>query len=170
MANPTVQLVPYDPKWQTQYHQEKNNIVSALGRSLKGIEHIGSTSVEGMDAKPIIDIMVGVKNLGEVDSLIEPLGNIEYTYIHKPELINRRFFRKGGWRSGTCHLHICQFGGSEWHEKLLFRDYLREFPESAEQYARLKRNLATLYQFDRPRYTKEKEPFIMETLHRAMNK
>ena len=165
-----VHLSPYDPLWELRFNQEKEMITQAIGPSLIGIEHIGSTSVKGLDAKPIIDLLVGVKDLEDVLSLIEPLKKIAYVYVHKPELTDRRFFRKGELYRGTCHLHICEFESSEWNNKLLFRNYLRTFPEVAEEYRDLKKELATLYQFDRPKYTQEKEPFIKEIVRRAKKK
>ncbi|MGM0750732.1 MAG: GrpB family protein [Bacillota bacterium] len=166
---PIVQLSPYNPKWKIRYIEEEAKIIDAIGPSLIGIEHIGSTSVEGLDAKPIIDIMVGVDDLDVISSFIEPLGKVDYEYVHKPELIDRRFFRKGEWGRGTCHLHICEIEGSEWTDKILFRDYLRTYPEAAGEYSTLKKGLAYVHQSDRPRYTQEKEPFIREILRRATN-
>ena len=77
------------------------------------------------------------------------------------------FFRKGLWGQGTCHLHICEINNSEWIEKLLFRDYLRLNPEVAEEYALLKKELASQYHFDRTTYTKKKEPFIKTVIEKA---
>ncbi len=162
-----VRLSPYDPHWEVRFNQEKEMIIQVIGPSLVGIEHIGSTSVKGLGAKPIIDLLAGVKDLEEVPSFIEPLKKIDYEYVQKPELTDRRFFRKGKSQRGTCHLHICEFETSEWNDKLLFRNYLRTFPEAAVEYGKLKKELAKLYQFDRPKYTQEKEPFIREIIRRA---
>ncbi len=106
-----------------------------LGDRIVGIEHIGSTSIKGLEAKPIIDIIVGVEDLDEVSSFITPLSEIDFEYVHKPEFIYRCFFRKGLWGQGTCHLHICEINSSEWIEKLLFRDYLRLPLHIAKEYA-----------------------------------
>ncbi len=106
-------------------------ILSALGEKVVGIEHIGSTSIKKLKAKPIIDIMVGVKDIDEVSYFVNPLREIDYEYVPKPEFKDRRFFRKGFWGQGTCHLHICEFNSSEWIEKVLFRDYLRLHPHVA---------------------------------------
>ncbi|MGM0851197.1 MAG: GrpB family protein [Bacillota bacterium] len=136
---PIVQLTPYNPNWKILYIQKEMKIIHAIGPSLIGIEHIGSTSVEGLDAKPIIDILVGVKDLDVVSSFIKSLEKVDYEYVHKPELIDRRFFRKGDWGRGTCHLHICEFDSSEWTDKILFREYLRTYPETAQEYSTLKK-------------------------------
>ncbi len=92
---------------------------------------------------------------------------IEYEYVPQPEFKDREFFRKGLWRQGTSHLHICEFNSSEWIEKLLFRDYLRVHPHAAKEYASLKKELASKYKFDRPTYTKKKEPFIKTMIEKA---
>ncbi|MCM3444244.1 GrpB family protein [Metabacillus halosaccharovorans] len=167
MTKPIVNLIDYNPNWEKQFEYEKKRILDALGDKVVGIEHIGSTSIKGLEAKPIIDIIVGLQDLDEVSNFVSPLNAIEYEYVPKPEFKDRRFFRKGLSGQGTCHLHICQFNSSEWIEKLLFRDHLRLHPKVAEEYAFLKKELASKYQFDRPTYTKNKEPFIKKIIEKA---
>ncbi|WP_067841748.1 GrpB family protein [Amphibacillus sediminis] len=167
MTKSIVNLSEYNPNWEKQFEYEKNRIIDVLGDKVVGIEHIGSTSIKGLTAKPIIDIIVGVQNLDKVTNFVSPLSEIEYEYVPKPELKDRRFFRKGLWGQGTSHLHICEFNSSEWIEKLVFRDYLRLHPQVAEEYASLKKKLASIYQFDRMTYTMKKEPFIKTVIERA---
>ncbi|MCA0987135.1 GrpB family protein [Guptibacillus algicola] len=167
MKTPTVHLVEYDVTWKKTFEEEKQSILHAVQEKVVAIEHIGSTSIEGLSAKPIIDIAVGVHHLDEVDSMKEPLERAGYEYIHKPELEDRRFFRKGGWGNGKTHVHVCEYGGSQWKEKLAFRDYLRAHPALAKEYEELKQTLASRYKDDRPTYTSEKEPFIKKVLERA---
>lgn len=167
MTKPIVNLSEYNPDWEKQFEYERNRIVGVLGDKVVAIEHIGSTSIMGLEAKPIIDIIVGVQDLDEVSNFVFLLCEIGYEYIHKPEFKDRRFFRKGRWRQGTSHLHICQFNSSEWIEKLLFRDYLRLHPHVAKEYSSLKKELADKYKFDRPTYTKRKEPFIKTIIESA---
>ncbi|MFT9816781.1 GrpB family protein [Lysinibacillus sp. NPDC056185] len=162
-----VQLSEYNPHWEQQYAFEQNEIGKALGDSAIRIEHIGSTSIKGLKAKPIIDILVGVRSLDEVLSFIDALSKIDYEYVPKLQFKDRRFFRKGLWEQGTIHLHICEYNSNEWTEKLLFRDYLRAHPQAANEYAVLKNQLASKYQFDRSTYTKEKEPFIQMIIQKA---
>ncbi|PEL08143.1 GrpB family protein [Bacillus sp. AFS017336] len=170
MTSPNVILKNYDPNWELQFEEEKRKVLSVLSGQQIQIEHIGSTSVKGLGAKPIIDIMIGIDQLDEVDALIKPLSTVDYEYVPKPELTDRRFLRKGEWGQGTVHLHICEFKSNEWIEKLLFRDYLRENPKIAEEYMNLKKNLAKEFQFDRQTYTKKKEPFIREVITCAKSK
>ncbi|WP_113927580.1 GrpB family protein [Bacillus sp. P14.5] len=167
MEKPVVILSEYNPHWEDQFEYEKKQIMGVSGNKINGIEHIGSTSVRGLKAKPIIDILAGVRDLNVVSSLIGPLSEVDYEYVPKPELTDRSFFRKGLWGKGTCHLHICEINSSEWVEKLLFRDYLRKFPGAAEEYALLKSELSSLYKNDRPAYTKQKEPFIKDIIKKA---
>ncbi|WP_130859450.1 GrpB family protein [Gracilibacillus phocaeensis] len=169
MTKPTVNLSEYNQEWKIQFAEERKLIVTALGNRVKGIEHIGSTAIKGLKAKPIIDIMVAVEDVNIVSTLIAPLKEIEYQYVPKAELIDRRFFRKEARGQGTCHLHLCEMDRKEWNEKLLFRDYLREHPDAAEKYASLKSQLAVAYKYDRPMYTQQKEPFIKEVIEKAKN-
>lgn len=80
---------------------------------------------------------------------------------------DKKFFRKGLWGQGKCHLHICEINSAEWHEKLLFRNYLRQYSGVAAAYVSLKQQLAVTYHFDRPTYTKKKEPFIRHVINTA---
>lgn len=163
----TVILTDYNDEWPAMFQVEKAKIMHILNDVPMQIEHIGSTSIEGMKAKPIIDILIGVEDLSCTKQWIERLATIDYEYVHKPELVNRRFFRKGLWGQGTCHLHVCELTNSEWHDKMMFRDYLRSHHEAAAAYMTLKEQLAETYQFDRPTYTERKGPFIQRILTRG---
>lgn len=94
MERPVV-IEEYTPNWALQFKEEQRLIKGTMGDKAITIEHIGSTSVEGLGAKPILDIMIGVHNLKEVDEFIEPLKKIAYEYVFHKEFPNRRFFRKG---------------------------------------------------------------------------
>ncbi|MCM3745859.1 GrpB family protein [Paenibacillus pasadenensis] len=166
---PEVKLVDYDPQWAVQFELERAILQEILGNKAVAIEHIGSTSVQGLAAKPIIDIALAVKNLTEADAFIVPLQSFDYEYVPKEDFPARRFFRKGEWRKGTHHLHIYEEGSEEWENKLLFRNYLRNFPDLVIQYADLKKKLAILYAEDRSVYTAKKDPFIQEIIRRAQN-
>jgi GrpB-like predicted nucleotidyltransferase (UPF0157 family) len=153
------------------YEEEKERILAALGPAVIAIEHIGSTAVPGLAAKPIIDIMLGIRTLDEVPALYGPLAGIGWEYAPEFELIipERRFFRKGPEESRTHHLHMVEYGDEFWVRHLLFRDYLRSHPEVANDYEQLKRTLAERYATDRPAYTEAKTDFIrqIEWLARA---
>lgn len=167
MTRPIVNLSEHNAEWENQFECERKRIIEVIGDKIVGIEHIGSTSIKGLKAKPIIDIMVGVDNLSTVTNFVVPLSKIEFEYIPKPELTDRRFFRKGLRGRGSCHLHICEMNSREWVEKLIFRDYLRKHPQVVKEYALLKSELAIKHKYDRPTYTQQKEPFIKDIIEKA---
>ena len=166
MDKPVV-IEEYTSKWTLQFTEEQKIIKDIVGDAALAIEHIGSTSVEGLSAKPILDIMVGVRDLNEIDMFIEPLKAIGYEHVLHEEFPNRRFFRKGLWRAGTHHLHIYQYGSEEWNHNLLFRDYIRNHPNVRQQYEQLKKELANTHRFDRVAYTNAKAPFIVDVIQKA---
>ncbi|OEH94187.1 GrpB family protein [Bacillus solimangrovi] len=168
MSHPIVEIYDYNPDWATRYKVEKIAIMNEIEQWVLKVEHIGSTSIKGLSAKPIIDILVGIDTLEQIDALFHPLRNAGYTYVPMPQFPNREFFRKGPKGKGTVHLHICELNGEEWFEKILFRDYLRKNPEAAREYERLKRTLAVKYRNDRQTYTEKKVPFIKNIIREAM--
>ncbi|SFK53951.1 GrpB domain, predicted nucleotidyltransferase, UPF0157 family [Halobacillus dabanensis] len=170
MLNNTVELYPYDPDWQLRFKKEKEIITRTLDPSPLPMEHIGSTSIPGMVAKPIIDILLGVDDLTDFSRLIPSLSRAGYEYIPKPELKTRRFFRKGAPGRGICHLHLCEWNGEEWNEKVFFRDYLRLNPEEASEYTALKKQLAKDYKHQRSLYTEMKGPFILSIIKKSREK
>ena len=126
------------------------------------IEHIGSTAVPGLAAKPVIDIMVGVHSLEQAKTAIPVLESIGYVYWRDDPRPGRMFFVKGMPPYGkerTHHVHIVEVHGEFWKRKL-FRDYLRSHPEEAKRYEVLKRDLATRFLQDRERYTEGKHNYI----------
>ncbi|NQX71688.1 GrpB family protein [Paenibacillus alba] len=166
MEKPVV-IEEYNEEWSFKYQQEERGIKEILGVIAIAIEHIGSTSVPGLGAKPIIDFMVGINDLKEVEKFIEPLSKIGYEHVYHKEFPNRRFFRKGQWRAGTHHLHIYNYGSEEWKNNILFRDYLRTHPDVLKQYNQLKKELAEKYRNDRVAYTNAKHPFIIDVIQNA---
>ncbi|MBM7583640.1 GrpB-like predicted nucleotidyltransferase (UPF0157 family) [Bacillus pakistanensis] len=157
----------YNHHWITQYENEKTNILNAIGDFIIDIQHIGSTAIPGLGAKPIIDMMAGVSHLNGFNKFIDPLHLLDYEYVPKQEVIDRKFFRKGRWRQGTVHLHICEYKSNEWKEKLLFRDFLRAHPNKRDEYFELKKKLASKFKFDRPAYTAAKTNFINDIIKLA---
>lgn len=160
MTRPPVVIREYDSEWPRLFEEEKAAILDAIGHVVAAIEHVGSTAVPGLAAKPIIDIMVGVRRLADAQQCIVPLQRIGYEYVPEFEvsLPERRYFRKGSPR--THHLHTVEVGSDFWERHLLFRDHLRAHPEAAKAYGELKRDLAVRYGADREAYTEAKTPFI----------
>ncbi len=158
-----VELRDHDPSWKLIFDREKAFLSDALGPLAMTIEHVGSTAVPGLRAKPVIDILVTVENLRLED--VEG-GLVALHYVHVPiDDPGRLFFRKGMPR--THHVHVVLHGGEEHRKHLLFRDRLIAHPEEAEEYQRLKEELARRYREDREAYTEGKDRFIGSMLERA---
>ncbi|AWP26663.1 hypothetical protein AWU65_28305 [Paenibacillus glucanolyticus] len=163
-----VVVAAYDPVWSQAYEREKLKIMSALEGLDVHIEHIGSTSIEGLGSKPTIDMMAGVFELSQVnDHYIKRLAESGYEYVFKPEFPERLFFRRGPWRAGTHHLHIYKYQGSQWHDQILFREYLKKHSKTRDQYYMLKKNLEMQFRHDRVAYTNGKADFIRGVIEQA---
>lgn len=157
-----VEVVPYDRSWPGRFSAWHSRLAEALGSSATAIHHIGSTSVPGLVAKPVIDIQIGVTDLED-----------EYTYLPAIESVGvslrsrdsrHRYFRPERGRPRVVQIHVSEAGGQWAIDHVLFRDYLRAHPESRDEYAALKTGLAEQYQDDRLAYTDAKAGFILETL------
>jgi GrpB-like predicted nucleotidyltransferase (UPF0157 family) len=166
-AGRPVRIDDYDPRWAAMFEEARAEIVGRCGALVVGVEHIGSTSVPGLAAKPIIDIMAAVESLDDAQALVEPLAALGFEYVPKTDFPGRRFFRRGLRGAGTHHLHVVERGSWEWRRHLLFRDHLRAHPERAAEYERLKRGLAAAHGPDRGAYTDAKTPFIESVVKRA---
>lgn len=165
--SPPVQLVPYDAAWPVRFQEEHSVLARLVAPYLPGrIEHIGSTAIPGLVAKPIIDIMVGVSTLVESLPLIPILGELGYVYLpYKADVMH--WFCKPSLAIRTYHLHAVPVGSSLWRDRLAFRDYLRAHPDVAAEYAALKLELAQRHRLDREAYTEAKGPFVERVLERA---
>ena len=150
--------------------KEKKMLQDALKDVIIDIQHVGSTAIPGLPAKPIIDIAVAVPHLSEkaVEKYIEPLRKLGYEYM-KEERPREHLFVKGGEEKRTHYLHMVEFGDEAWKNYLLFRDYLRTHKKAVDEYARLKLELAEQFPNDRGSYTSGKEKFIEEVLGKAKN-
>ena len=163
-------LVPYEKTWPSLFEEERARIGGAIGPWVEEVEHIGSTAVPGLAAKPVIDIMVGVRSLEDSSALVGRLEAIGYEYVpeFEQQMPFRRYFRKlrGGRR--THQIHLVERSNAEWWNRhLLFRDHLRAHPEVAEGYARLKYEVSERFREDRAAYTDAKTDFIAEVVRLA---
>ena len=161
-----VHIVEYSPNWPTLYEQEKKLIVGVLGHAITDIQHIGSTAVPGLGAKPIIDILVAAHKRGPVEEYSGRLRPIGYRHQSHEDDAKRLFFQKGTPR--THHLHIVEYDSWEYRRHILFRDCLRTHPETAQRYEKLKRELAIKFASDREDYTESKSEFIESVVDRAI--
>jgi GrpB-like predicted nucleotidyltransferase (UPF0157 family) len=154
-------LVDYDPEWSTEYARERERIVDALGRLAKGVEHYGSTAVQGMRAKPIIDILIGVvpfENWVTCKIRLERLG---YDYAANAGVPRHHIFGRGRDTSDRTHLvHIVEFLGDEWRLNLALRDALRRDENLRLAYIAEKERAAVAVPQGRARYNELKGPFI----------
>jgi len=162
-------LVEYDAAWPVRFEAERARIEATLGSRGANIEHIGSTAIAGMAAKPIIDIMALIPDVGEWRHYADRLGTLDYHYFpygedQHPE---RRWFCKPGPTERTHHLHLVEWGSLFHRDHLMFRDYLRTHADAARDYEDLKRRLARQFPTDRDAYTDGKTDFVTSVLRRA---
>lgn len=158
-------LVDYDPQWPAAFEQERQRIHSALGGVARGIEHYGSTSVEGLRAKPIIDILVGVSRLDDWTECKLPLEKLGYDYAENAGVPNHFVFGRGRDRSERTHLlNIAEFNGPSWRACLKFRDALRADATLRAEYLKTKELAVALAPEGRARYNALKHSFIEEAI------
>ncbi|HMK28929.1 MAG TPA: GrpB family protein [Terriglobales bacterium] len=167
-----LQISPYDPRWVQEFAAERERIARALGELACRIDHNGSTAVPGLLAKPIIDIQVSVGQLQPISGYAEPLATLGYVHVpHVDDVFCPFFHRPREWPH-THHVHVVQSGGQEERRTLAFRDYLREHSEVAQEYAALKRRLATQAEAadksSREAYAKAKSQFIERVVQIAL--
>jgi GrpB-like predicted nucleotidyltransferase (UPF0157 family) len=160
----------YNPNWKIDFEVEKKNLLEALSGIACRVEHIGSTSIEGLGAKPVIDILIGLTDFSFANDQINKLVKIGYQYIDKYEDVMpyRRFFIKehGGCR--THHIHMVQINTEFWIRHLAFRDYLRANAEEKIKYYNLKKELAKKDWTDVNEYADAKSEFIKSIEKKAI--
>lgn len=168
MTEEKIFLVSYDPNWVSKFEEEKVLIQKTIGNFITGgIHHIGSTSIPGLSAKPIIDILVGVDSLEKTKPCIELLKEIEYCYYpYKTE--SRHWFCKPSLEKRTHHVHLIETSHPEFKAVLAFRDYLITYPEKAKEYEDLKVELARKFANDREAYTEGKTNFVKAVTEQAL--
>lgn len=161
-----VNVVPYDSSWPDRFREEERYLSQALSEWLVAdIEHVGSTAVPGLAAKPVIDVMAPVESLEVSRPAIDFLVQSGYTYYpYRGDVMH--WFCKPSSSYRTHHIHLVPFGSSLWHDRLAFRDALRQSSELAAEYAELKHALAAKFEFDREAYTEAKGPFVERVVSR----
>jgi GrpB-like predicted nucleotidyltransferase (UPF0157 family) len=163
-GQPPVVIAPYDPAWPGRFEAERAVLARVLEPWLVGpIEHVGSTAVPGLAAKPIVDIMAGGRDLPSSKPAIEALRPLRYCYFdYKADVMH--WLCKPSDVERTHHLHLVLFGSRLWRERLAFRDRLRSHVPTREAYLELKLRLAVEYREDREAYTEAKWPFVEAVL------
>jgi GrpB-like predicted nucleotidyltransferase (UPF0157 family) len=157
-----VELLPHNEEWHRLFADEKARILDAVGDGTLAIEHIGSTAVCGISAKPILDILIGMPDFDPELPFVNYLESIGYEYKGENGIPERHYFGKGEPR--TVHLNVVRFAGEFWLKHIAFRDHLNQNPDAAREYEELKRLLAERFQNDREAYTTGKAEFIQKIL------
>ena len=162
----TAHLVAYDPTWPDFYESEARLIRAHLGVAARKLAHIGSTAVPGLEAKPIIDIMLAIPSLRAPKTVFVALARLGYEHRRFDDIPDRLFFGKHAGSSRTHNLSVCEVNLDFWQRHLLFRDCLRSNAELARSYGRLKRELAARHPTDLVAYTNGKSAFVAHALER----
>jgi len=157
-AGEQIELVAWDPRWLDQFQRMRKRLADALGDTALRIEHVGSTAIPGIPAKPIVDIQISVPDVDDDDAFVAPIEaqGFELRFIEP----GHRYFRPPPGVPREFQVHVCDIG-SDWERvHLLFRDYLRTHPEVAAEYGRMKLRLAQQHKQERIAYNDDKGPFI----------
>jgi GrpB-like predicted nucleotidyltransferase (UPF0157 family) len=157
-----VALRAYDPRWPALFEAERERLLSLFPDDFIAVEHIGSTAVPGMAAKPVIDILAGVASMDAAKALVAPLCTQGYAASAEfnASLVDRQWLMRWAGGHRTHHLHLVVHGGEVWVQRLRFRDALRADAALAARYAALKTELAARYPNDREAYTEGKAAFV----------
>lgn len=161
-----IEVVPHNSKWKIEYEKESEKIYNIMKDEIVQIYHIGSTAIEGIYAKPIIDILVGMENINSVDNYNEQMKSLGYIPKGEYGIKGRRFFLKGLYHR-THHVHIFEKGDSEIERHINFRNYMIEHREEAKEYEDLKKELALKFKYDIDAYCEGKDRFIKKIDEKA---
>ncbi len=168
MVTKHVAVQAYDEAWEQNFSDIKAEIQDALGELVVSIEHVGSTSVQGLSAKPIIDIDIVIKDYSLFDDVVSRLSDIGYQHEGDLGISGREAFkydRKDHLQNH--HLYVCPQDSTELKRHIAFRDFLRSHPEAVSEYSRIKEEGAVLYPYDIDKYIEYKSPFV-ERIYREI--
>lgn len=161
-----IEVVPHNSQWEDEYRKEAKIICSIMGNEIVEIHHIGSTSIPNIYAKPVIDILIGVKCIKNVDKYNKEMEKLGYIAKGECGIAGRKFFLKGLYNR-TDHIHIFQTGNPEIKRHLNFRDYMIAHPKEAKHYEELKKELAIKFRYDSEGYCNGKNVFIKDIDNKA---
>ena len=162
-----VELLPYTPEWSEEFQKEKQLLFELLSDFSIIVEHVGSTSLIGCPAKPVIDVFVGVESLDIAEKMIPILTS--NGYINKFNVPNEIYFKKTANGLTTHHIHIADVHGEVWDSQILFRDYLNSHPDKLHEYIELKTRLALMHPNERDLYSAGKKEFIENCIYETKN-
>ncbi len=165
-----IHIEKYTPEWKTKFEDEKKLLTQVLSGVTFQIEHIGSTSVEGLGAKPVIDILIGLSDFSIADKQVTKIIKTGYHYLNQYEdtMPYRRFFTKDDKAIRTHHIHMVQLDAEFWKRHIAFRNYLRNHPKELQEYDSLKKELASKEWKDGNEYAEAKSEFIRMIEQKAL--
>ena len=166
MVAEPIRVVPYDPAWPAMFARQAAELRDALGAVALRIDHIGSTAIPRLAAKPVIDVQISVTDFEPLDAYRGPLERLGYVFRADNPDRTKRYFREPPGQRRT-HIHVRRAGSFSEQFALLFRDFMRAHPDVAAEYADLKIKLAERYSGDRTAYTDAKGPFIWSVIAQA---
>jgi GrpB-like predicted nucleotidyltransferase (UPF0157 family) len=163
-----VEVVPHNPQWRDAFEAEAKQVAAALGENVVATHHIGSTAIPDIYAKPVVDLLVEVRDITEVDGRSSAMESLGYEVMGEYGIPGRRYFRKDS-REGirTHNIHAFEAGSAEVERHLAFRDYMIAHPGDAQRYSELKRKLAEEHPRSMDGYMDGKDGFIKEMDRRA---
>lgn len=167
ILNEKIQVVAHNPEWKQQYLDEINLLEQKPCLSTLEYEHIGSTSIPNIKAKPIVDIIIGVRDFPPQQEIIEELVDSGYTYMQEMSVPDRLYFIKRGQKNFNAH--VIAFRGSVWNNDVLFRDYMINHIEEAQEYSDLKEGILRSGVDDLLEYSKRKADFILRIYEKCSN-
>jgi GrpB-like predicted nucleotidyltransferase (UPF0157 family) len=162
-----IEVVPYDPAWPRLFEEEAVSLTAIFGQEIVAIHHIGSTAIPTIKAKPIVDMLVEVRDIEKIDAFNTTMRRLGYLARGEFGIAGRRYFVKGDEMYRTHHIHMYQTGHPDIARHLDFRDYLIAYPEDAQEYSRLKEDLAREYPTDVASYVAGKDGLIKELDRKA---
>ena len=163
-----VEVAAHNPNWRGEFETEAGRIAESLGNVLVAIHHIGSTAIAGIYAKPVIDILIEVRDLSEVDELSSEMTRLGYEVMGEFGIPGRRYFRKDDRKGVRTHqIHMFEAGSEQIGRHLAFRDFMNAHPVEAGKYSDLKRKLAKEHPQDMDAYMDGKDDFIKEIDRKA---
>ncbi|HEX6185879.1 MAG TPA: GrpB family protein [Pyrinomonadaceae bacterium] len=163
-----VEVVPHDPRWRDAFEAEAKLIADALGENVVAVHHIGSTAIPNIFAKPVVDLLVEVRDVAEVDGRSSAMESLGYEVMGEYGTPGRRYFRKDNQQGiRTHHIHAFEAGSAEVERHLAFRDYMTAHPAEAQRYSELKRKLAEENPQNIDGYMDGKDGFVKEMDRRA---
>jgi GrpB-like predicted nucleotidyltransferase (UPF0157 family) len=166
--DPAVRIVEHDAAWALQARQELVLLAEALGAVAVRVEHVGSTAVPGLAAKPVLDLQLSVAALEPMAGYAQPLERLGYLFVPDPESPDYRFFAKPAARPRSHHLHVCEAGSRHELRHIAVRDFLRAHADEAARYAALKRELGAHHAEDRLAYIAGKARYVGDLEARAL--